>query len=161
MDVARAADAALARGGAPDDMVVAVAAHCTGQRQLAEDGRYAKGTHTLLHQDRWRDWLPDSPAERARMLALETKLSAEPDSAPTVEETKTSPEAVAFAEVGTIDAPGPRRQRSWMDDWQRNPFAWRREWGPAPGEEGCRIDPDIQREFGAEPWSGEPDGAAA
>lgn len=149
-DVARAAEAALGRGAAADDLVVAMAAYCTAPRQLENDGQYAKGGHRILQQDRWREWLPDSIPERTRLLGLEATMrgKAGEEAAAAEVDARTQLEA----EVGTIDAPGPRRQRSWMDDWQRNPFAWRREWGPAPGEEGCRIDPDIQREFGAEPY---------
>lgn len=56
-----------------------------------------------------------------------------------------------------IDAPSERQQRSWMEDWrEKGAPGWRRhERGPYPGEEGCRVSPAIQREFGVEPVAGD------
>jgi uncharacterized protein YdaU (DUF1376 family) len=55
--------------------------------------------------------------------------------------------------VGTgILAPSPERQRAWMEDFRDHPTWWKPgDRGPAPGEPGCRIAVEIQREFGFEP----------
>lgn len=43
-------------------------------------------------------------------------------------------------------------QRVWMEDFRDTPLQWKRhERGPKPGEPGCRVRPEIQREFGVEP----------
>jgi uncharacterized protein YdaU (DUF1376 family) len=56
----------------------------------------------------------------------------------------------------SIDAPSERQQVAWMEDWKRSPTTWRRQdRGPRPGEEGCRVAPEVQRRFGALPF-GEP-----
>lgn len=42
-------------------------------------------------------------------------------------------------------------QRRWMQDFREAPHQWKRqERGPKPGEAGCRVRPEIQREFGAQ-----------
>lgn len=42
--------------------------------------------------------------------------------------------------------------RVWMQDFVEAPHQWKRhERGPKPGEDGCRVGPEIQREFGVEP----------
>ena len=55
-----------------------------------------------------------------------------------------------------IDAPSERQQRAWMEDWrEKGAPVWRRhERGPYPGEEGCRVSPALQREYGVEPVTG-------
>jgi hypothetical protein len=42
-------------------------------------------------------------------------------------------------------------QRKWMEDFREGTFGWSPQRGPEPGEEGCRVSPAIQREFGVEP----------
>ncbi|KAA5803580.1 hypothetical protein F1654_07190 [Alkalicaulis satelles] len=41
--------------------------------------------------------------------------------------------------------PDETTQRMWMKSF--NEMRWESVWGPLPGEEGCRISPEIQREF--------------
>jgi uncharacterized protein YdaU (DUF1376 family) len=66
-----------------------------------------------------------------------------------------APAAGARAEA-TIDAPSEVRQRAWMGEFQAAANSWRPERGPEPGEPGCRVSPEIQREFGVEPAKPQP-----
>ncbi len=44
--------------------------------------------------------------------------------------------------------PSETRQRLWMQDFKAMPSQWREhERGPPPGKPGCRVSPEIQREF--------------
>jgi hypothetical protein len=43
------------------------------------------------------------------------------------------------------------QQRRWMTEFAEHPTWWRPDRGPSPGEAGCRVSADIQREFGIEP----------
>lgn len=52
---------------------------------------------------------------------------------------------------GQIDAPSERQQVAWMEDWQRSPATWTGQRGPRPGQPGCRVSIEIQRQFGVEP----------
>lgn len=48
--------------------------------------------------------------------------------------------------------PSEARQRMWMQDFRTSPRDWREhERGPRPGEPGCRVSAEIQREFGVDP----------
>lgn len=61
-----------------------------------------------------------------------------------------------------IDAPTDRQQIAWMEDWAESPASWKRhQRGPKPGEEGCRVAPDIQRQHGATPFGETPLGVGA
>jgi hypothetical protein len=58
--------------------------------------------------------------------------------------------------------PSEIRQRLWMQDYQARPRDWREhERGPKPGEPGCRVTPEVQREFGVEPAKPQPVKGAA
>lgn len=139
-DTARATQAALARGATADELAVAVAAHCA-EKGAEENGKWTKGLHRILEQDRWRTWYPDDARQVAAILAAERAASDDPD-----------PDA-PVDDIGTLEKPGPRRQRSWLEDWARNPYLWKvHVQGPAPGDEGCRCDPALLREFGAVPF---------
>jgi hypothetical protein len=47
-----------------------------------------------------------------------------------------------------LRSPSELRQRAWMEDFLADPVAWREhERGPRPGAIGCRVSPEIQREF--------------
>lgn len=43
------------------------------------------------------------------------------------------------------------RQRKWMEEFVEGRFSWAGQRGPEPGQAGCRVAPEIQREFGVEP----------
>lgn len=89
-----------------------------------EGGRFEKGTHRIFEGDAWEVWLGE-PVRAA--------------GAPPVD-----------PELGTMDEPGPKRQRLWMD-LERQGMTWDAERGPRPGLLGCRVSPELQREFGYEP----------
>lgn len=51
-----------------------------------------------------------------------------------------------------IRNPIEAQQRAWMRDWVEGQFEWKEgDRGPKPGEAGCQVSPEIQREFGVEP----------
>lgn len=43
------------------------------------------------------------------------------------------------------------RQRKWMEEFVEGTFRWNPQRGPEPGQPGCRVAPDVQREFNVEP----------
>jgi hypothetical protein len=58
--------------------------------------------------------------------------------------------------------PTETRQRFWMQDFATSPRDWlEHERGPKPGKPGCRVTPEIQREFGLEPAKPQPVGRVA
>jgi len=59
-EIATALGAAIKRGGAADQITVALRAYYAGDA-AREDGRYAKAPHRMIEQDRWREWIPDDP----------------------------------------------------------------------------------------------------
>ncbi|HSM76524.1 MAG TPA: hypothetical protein VLT57_02815, partial [Bryobacteraceae bacterium] len=58
-DVLKALRAALGRGGDADQIEAAFAAYYSLEDCRRDGGKYAKGAASLLHEDRWRDFLPD------------------------------------------------------------------------------------------------------
>lgn len=61
-------------------------------------------------------------------------------------------ERIASEELDPLKNPSEARQRMWMQDFRAQPRDWRQhERGPKPGEPGCRVSAEIQREFGVEP----------
>jgi len=53
----------------------------------------------------------------------------------------------ALDDVGTLEEPGPARQRFWMETWSRSGM-WPAERGPQPGHVGCRVSLELLTEFG-------------
>lgn len=94
-----------------------------------EQGRFEHGAHRTLQDDVWESFLDDGGARLARGDA------SAPDPA-----------------LGSAEEPGPALQRYWMEN-ERQGLPWHSDRGPRPGMPGCRVDPDLQREFGHTPWS--------
>lgn len=89
-----------------------------------DGGQFEKGTHRIFEGDAWEVWLGED---------------ARPAGAPPID-----------PELGTMDAPGLKRQRLWME-LDAQGMTWDAERGPRPGLIGCRVSPELQREFGYEP----------
>lgn len=71
-DVTTALDAAIKRGGAPNEILVACQAFYRLPASTKEGGRFANGAAVILRGDRWRDFLPTpepppAPPSRAEM----------------------------------------------------------------------------------------------
>jgi uncharacterized protein YdaU (DUF1376 family) len=120
-DMERSLRSALKRGHRLTDVRAAIEAYYASREATKDGGDYAKGIHRLIENDRWTAF-------------------ATAEAAPTT------------AWNSGITAPDEQRQRAWMRDWVEHPSWWKPgDRGPAPGREGCRIAPEIQREFGVEP----------
>lgn len=96
-----------------------------------EHGAFQRGPHRLLLKDRWESFLTDGDGR------------LEEDQPP------------VDPEMGTSEKPGPKLQRFWAELAQQG-MPWDSSRGPRPGMPGCRISPEIQREFGFTPWSPPP-----
>lgn len=57
-DIATALEAAVKRGGAKAEIYEALKAYYALPDSRKDGGRYAKGAHRIIAQDRWRDFLP-------------------------------------------------------------------------------------------------------
>jgi len=143
-EVARALRAATeSRGHNPALIAEALRRYYADPETTREKGRYAKGVHRMIENDRCLEWAPDSaeglPGPRTDLPKPGTKAPADGGD----------------SDIGTLEQPGPRRQRSWMEEWRESPFKWQPHVrGPAPGEAGCRVSAELQREFGAVPVEG-------
>lgn len=61
-DVRKALDAAIKRGGIPGEILAALTAYYRLPDCRREEGRFASGAAVMLHNDRWRDFLPRQTA---------------------------------------------------------------------------------------------------
>jgi hypothetical protein len=58
--------------------------------------------------------------------------------------------------------PPEMQQRAWMRDWTSGEFEWKEaDRGPPPGQPGCQVSAEIQREHGVEPAKPQPVRGAA
>lgn len=117
--------------GAEDHLkriLMGLRAYLQSEDATKQNGKFEKGTHLLLEGDVWEAWLDDDAARAGK------GVSAPVDPA-----------------LGTMEAPGPKRQRMWMD-LDRQGMTWDPDRGPRPGERGCRVDAALQAEFGYSPW---------
>lgn len=131
-----ALETAIKRGASIDQISAALGRYLVDPEISREGFKYAKGIHRFVQQDRWRNW---APAEDDDFVA---------PNLPTADRMASLRE-----DIGTVEAPGPRRQRNWMEDWTLNPGRWQDDWGPLPGEPGCRVDPETLRAYGVAPPS--------
>lgn len=136
-ELAKAMEARVRKGLDAASIRSGVAGYLATDDQTRDDGKFQQGIHRVVAGDRWLSFAEDDPPPLFR-------------SAPPVDE------------IGSLEAPGPRRQRSWMRDWCDSPAQWREhERGPRPGQVGCRVWPEIQREHGVEPAAPQPVRGAA
>ena len=113
-----------------------VQAYMTDPDTLKEKGRFEHGAHRTLEGDVWATYLAEGRAAPV----------------PTTEEAR-SP---AFPEIGSNDRPGPALQKLWAER-ARDGLGWDvNTQGPRPGMPGCRLDPDVQRAHGFEPYGASP-----
>lgn len=128
--IQKALEAALrrrAKGVSAEDhlkrILLGLRAYLGSHDATKEKGRFEKGTHLILEGDVWESWLDDNG----------TRAQA---GAPPVD-----------PDLGTMEEPGPKRQRMWME-LDAQGMTWDPDRGPRPGSRGCRVAPDLQREFG-------------
>lgn len=105
-------------------ILMGLRAYLQSEEATKQNGKFEKGTHRLLEGDAWEAWLDDDAARAGKGVAA----SVDPD-------------------LGTMEEPGPKRQRMWMD-LNRQGMTWDPDRGPRPGERGCRVAPALQEEFG-------------
>lgn len=142
--VKKALSAALARrpkGVSVEDhlkrVLAGVRAYLSDPDTRKEGGKFEHGAHRTLENDVWESYLDDGAAR----VAHGERQPADPD-------------------LGTVDAPGPKLQRYWLET-ERQGLPWHAERGPRPGLPGCRVDADLQREFGHVPYAEADDDASA
>lgn len=109
-------------------ILMGLRAYLQSDEATKERGQFEKGTHRLLEGDVWETWLDDDAARAGKGVSAQI----DPD-------------------LGTMEEPGPKRQRMWMDLFRQG-MTWDPDRGPRPGERGCRVDPALQAEFGVEAW---------
>lgn len=127
-DVARALDAALDRGGKPDEIRAALRAYWTdvGGR---DDGRWLKGLHRMIQQDRWREWAPEG----------EDEDGGSDDRRPVKRRMEPEEHAAYLLKVW----------RGRLADYRRI-CMWKPMYGPEPGKPGCQVPAEILAEEAAE-----------
>lgn len=124
-DLERAVRAAVKRGHTIEQIAAGVVAYYASDQATKDGGEFAKGIHRLVENDRWQEFTPAGSLFHGDMHVERDDPMLRP------------------SEV---------RQRLWMQDFQASPGQWREhERGPKPGAVGCRVSPEIQREFGIEP----------
>jgi hypothetical protein len=142
---------AAAPPGKPDDLddlrglEPKTAAWRLGLKLLIERGGYAESRARPL-VGKWAKEVPE-PGELWRLLEAAW-------GAATMDPAGYVSGAIERHKADGIEAlarPTETRQRLWMQDFSAG-GEWRRhERGPAPGEPGCRVAAEIQREFGIDP----------
>lgn len=112
-------------------------------RAKAKMGEEVIPPNRVVGSDMWSKWMP-----RDDVRPRQDRPPPSPASA--------AAEDSLRQQLGTKEAPGPRLQQSWMEDWvsrapaQRLGF-WSSDRGPPPGAQGCRVSAEVQAAFGVEP----------
>lgn len=91
------------------------------------EGAMEKGIHRMIENDAWEAWVTPGAAS----VAISEPEIVDPD-------------------LGTMEKPGPKRQRMWMELYTQG-MSWPSDRGPRPGMPDCRVDPALQAEFGIGP----------
>lgn len=108
----------------PDRIRRAIRAWAEDPDVTKENGKYAKGVHLLIENDRWEQWAPPERTESLNGNGFHYP--------PTV-----------------IRDPSEKRQRAWASEYLEHPNWWKEhERGPPPGQPGCQIAPAILAELG-------------
>lgn len=136
VDIARALGAALERGHQMETVLRGLGGYFASKDATKEDGAYQRGAHVMLSADRFMSFLDEGTAIAAATPA----------------EAKAADQAVS--QTGTMERPSETLQRAWMDLWSHG-MPWNPERGPQPGRVGCRVSPEIQREFDVDPYDGQ------
>lgn len=124
-DLRKALKAAIARGHSIETVMRGLGGYFATDDATKDDGAFQRGAHVMLANDRFLDFLPSASDAPADVRARE--------------------------EVGTSEAPTRRLQELWMSLFTQG-MPWNPDRGPQPGRLGCRIDDDLQRKFGVEPF---------
>lgn len=115
-------------------ILVGIRAYLADPDTRKEGGRFEHGAHRTIEGDVWQTFLAGGAPEPAKDDA---------------------PDPAIDPAVGTTLEPGPKLQRLWAELASQG-MPWDSARGPRPGMPGCRISPEIQREFGFTPWAPEP-----
>lgn len=111
---------------------------------LMDRGRYNRqGAAQLVGK-----WSKQHPAERILKVATAAWEAGTLDPVSYITAALTR---IDGEETDPMRNPEDWRQRRWMAEFVEGQFQWNPERGPEPGKPGCRISPEIQREFGVEP----------
>lgn len=113
-----------------DELIAAWQAYTRSPDGSKSDGMYQKGPDRWIRNGLYEGWL-----EEIRAAA-----------APAAGEGSTG-----ARDMGTNEEPTEFAQKIWMLSYTKR-GTWRERQGPEPGEEGCRVTPEIQREYGVIPW---------
>lgn len=128
-DIRKGLLSARARGHQMETILRGLAGYFDSHDATKDEGAFQRGAHAILASDRFLSFMPERPSE------------------PT-----TQAERQARAMIGEGDAPTRELQALWMDLFTKG-MPWNPQRGPEPGRLGCRIEDDLQRAYGVEPFA--------
>jgi hypothetical protein len=124
--VEKAFRAALNRGHSAEAILAGFAGYFESKEATKDRGEFSRGAHRIIEGDRWLEFSPAGSVFDAGLRPSDPS------------------------------APQEWMQRNWMEEFREGRFQWQPTRGPAPGDPGCRVSPEIQREFGVEPAKPQP-----